>query len=134
MLPSFSSWLEAMQPVQPVTVNYNAPTADYTPGVGGQSTPADAQGRTVDYVPGRGGEGAGGAVPSWDMAAQAISRTNNRLGEIHGELRNIFGNIRANLRAFRSKHMRGAFEREMLAGIDGIGRSQAILGGELAHE
>jgi len=57
----------------------------------------------------------------------AIATHIGSLKTIHDQLRNIFADIRQRTAAFRSQQMRGAFERELMSGVDGVGRSHAIL-------
>lgn len=56
-----------------------------------------------------------------------ISTAANNLQNIHGQLRNIFAQIRKKSDSWRDTHMKGAFERELVAGVDGVGRAHAIL-------
>lgn len=94
-------------------------------------------GATVDYVPGASMVGtasqagvttapAGGQAASQPVDPAVVQHIGS-LQTIHGQLRNIFADMRQRVTAFRSQKMRGAFERELIAGIDGIGRSHAIL-------
>ena len=79
-------------------------------------------------------------VPSTDAAGETQQSMDNTyssdpaiighiatLKDIHNNLRNIFTDIRNRVTVFRNHKTRAAFEREMIAGIDGVGRSKAIL-------
>jgi len=65
-------------------------------------------------------------VPSSPIDPDVV-RSADTLKSIHGQLRDIFGAIRSRTAAFRSPQMRGAFERELMTGYDGVGRAHAIL-------
>jgi hypothetical protein len=74
--------------------------------------------KTVDYRP-----GSSQSKPiDPDIAQSAQS-----LKGIHGQLRDIFAKAREKASAFRYPKMKAAFDRELLAGIDGVGRAHAII-------
>lgn len=114
----FSQWLEAgpaqtMGATQTYIPDPNQ-TGEYVPT---GSTASFAGGNTVQTQ-----HGTAGNEVDPGVVQQIVS-----LKTIHGQLRDIFADIRQRALAFRSPSMRGAFEREMVTGIDSIGRSHAIL-------
>lgn len=59
-----------------------------------------------------------------------VAQNIKSLKDIHNQLRNVFSNIRGRTNAFRNSQMRSSFEKELMTGIDGVGRSHAILSPE----
>lgn len=118
---SFALWVED----QAATGAYNPQaTGEYIPNQALQSTGNEKQAstapdpeKTIDY------RGPGRSSPIDPEVAQ----TADSLHTIHGQLRDIFAAIRAKAQAFHYPKMRGAFERELTAGVDGVGRAHAIL-------
>lgn len=49
------------------------------------------------------------------------------LKSIHNQLRNIFAKARERASSFRHPRIKLAFDRELLSGIDGVGRAHAII-------
>lgn len=56
-----------------------------------------------------------------------ILQSAHSLQGIHGQLRDIFAKAREKAAAFRYPKMKTAFDRELMAGIDGVGRAHAII-------
>lgn len=61
-------------------------------------------------------------TPNSDLGAHCTS-----MKDIHDKLKNIFAGVRSKMDAFRSVEMRQSFERELLRGVDSVGRAYAIL-------
>jgi len=55
-------------------------------------------------------------------------RHTTNLATIHNQLKRIFADVRQRA-AFKNPTDQGAFDKNMTSGIDGIGRSHAILAG-----
>lgn len=118
---SFALWLEELG----ATGQYDpSATVDYTPGQAMQSTGNDKKAstapdpdQTIDY------RGPGRSSP---IDPEVVKHADS-LQAIHGQLRDIFAGIRAKAQAFYYPKMRASFERELTAGVDGVGRAHAIL-------
>jgi hypothetical protein len=77
-----------------------------------------ASDKTVDYRPG---------VSEPSPVDPDIAKSAQSLQGIHGQLRDIFSMAREKAQAFRYPKMKAAFDRELMAGIDGVGRAHAII-------
>ena len=106
----FTEWLEHINQTQMYTPNMTQTTHIEVP-----STDANADGKTHQ------------STDDTYSSDPAIIGHVATLKNIHDNLRNIFTDIRNRVAVFRNSKTRAAFEREMIAGIDGIGRSKAIL-------
>jgi len=116
---SFTTWLESGVALQQRGLGTDK-TQLYVPQSGGGSTDNQASDTTVDYRPGVSGIGRHPIDP--DIAQSAES-----LKSIHDQLRGIFVKAREKAQAFRYPKMKAAFDRELIAGIDGVGRAHAII-------
>jgi len=120
-IKSFALWVEDQGVVDPQR------TVDYIPSAALQSTGNARKDSTAmdpnQTIYGGGGGGPGRSSPIDPEVVQAT----DSLQKIHGQLRDIFAGIKAKAQAFYYPKMRGAFERELTAGIDGVGRAHAII-------
>lgn len=109
-MKKFSDWMETLD------------TTEIMPAVMGQTT----------------------VVPSGDVTARGIERSQvdvdpvvvghvKVLQDTHQRLKGMFADLRNRAGAFKTNGTRQAFNREMLAGIDGIGRSHALLAPSGGH-
>lgn len=122
---SFTTWLE----LQTAQAQDPDKTHIYVPSAQSQvSTGNGASDQTVDYNPGMnstapdGRSGMGRHPIDPDIAQSAQS-----LQGIHKQLRDIFVKAREKAQAFRYPKMKAAFDRELISGIDGVGRAHAII-------
>jgi len=113
---SFTAWLEAVAaPAMGLDPNQ---TQTYVP----KGTRSTADGRndpTVVYSQPK-------ATASLPADPEIIKATQNLKG-IHQQLTGIFAKAREKAASFRYPQMKAAFDRELIAGIDGVGRAHAII-------
>lgn len=118
-LTLFSQWIENVgtQPDPNQTQPYMPSSNNVA-----QSTQLDksfANAPTVHYDPNN-------SVSNKKADPEVVAATQS-LQQIHGNLRNIFAQIKGKATTFRFPKMKSAFERELINGIDSVGRSHAII-------
>lgn len=77
-------------------------------------------GQTIDYRPNTSNQLSQQGDPD-------IVQSANGLKMIHNQLRSIFAKAREKANAFRYPKMKAAFDRELMTGIDSVGRAHAII-------
>ena len=108
-------------------------TSDYIPRVGTSSTGSFAaphmagatnrnMGTTQVY---RGATGSANGVER--QGHPEVIAAQQGLRAAHTQLRDIFAKVRTKMDTFRSPKTKDSFERNLIAGIDGIGRAHAII-------
>lgn len=112
---TFSKWLEdqGVLGVNPEIIS----KVSFSSGVGGASTGDKKSDLTVDYRPGMGNSFID---PDIDICTKSLRA-------IHSQLSNIFAKAREKAHVFRHPRMKAAFDKELMAGIDGVGRAHTII-------
>lgn len=127
-IQTFRGWLEAVTTRVDPRVNTGL----------GNTTAIDPNLTTVQYNPQQSattGIGSGTTVPGNKSNNSGIngeidrdiSSAASNLKQIHGQLRDIFASVRSKSNAWRYPQMRTSFEKELISGVDGVGRAHAIL-------
>ena len=131
-IQSFTKWLE-VQGIPDPNQTHDMPKQ------GNKSTLRDRQSDVSTADPNRTGA-PGSSVHSNDLDFELgpVGRPNSpidpdiassaqSLQGIHSQLRNIFVKAREKAHAFRYPQVKSAFDRQLMTGIDSIGRAHAII-------